>query len=240
VARSDLDAEAQDAILALPVAPRKVGARQEIVRLGEHVSHSCLVAEGLVGRFAQMADGRRQLVAFHIAGDMVDLYSMMLPASPSPLVALAPTTILQVPHSALREAALRHPTLAAALWRECVIDGIIVAEWLVSVGRRDARGRIAHLLCEVASRYERIGMLQWGRFPLPTTQEQLADAVGLTTVHVNRSIKALREEGLVELSRHEATILDWPGLIQEAEFDPAYLHLPPPADTARFATPRAG
>ncbi|WP_030539700.1 Crp/Fnr family transcriptional regulator [Sphingobium sp. DC-2] len=230
--RSPLSAEEQEAVLRLPARPRQIAAHGEIVRLGEQVSHSCLVASGLVSRFSQMEDGRRQHISFHIAGDMVDLYSLMLPAAPSALVALTATTIFEIPHTALSELAFRFPALAAAFWRECVIDGNIVAQWLVSAGRRDARGRLAHLLCEMAVRSAQIGKYVDGSFPFPITQEQISDALGLTSVHVNRSIKALREEGLIQTSRGMVTIIDWEALSFAGEFDPAYLHLPPLPRTA--------
>lgn len=237
-ARSALGAEEREAVLALPAMPRRVEAHRDIVRLGEQIDQACLVAEGLVARFAQMEDGQRQLTAFHIPGDMADLHSLILPAAPAPLAALAPSTLFQIPHSALRDLTCRYPALAAAFWRECVVDGSIVAQWLVSVGRRDARGRLAHLFCEMAVRSSRIGRFKRGAFPFPITQEQIADALGLTPVHVNRTLKTLREEGLVRAARGEVVILDWEGLVFAAGFDPAYLQLPglPEAGRRAFAS----
>jgi CRP-like cAMP-binding protein len=223
--RSRLTPDERDAVLALPCVPRQVQANREIVRLGEQVEHSCLVVDGYVARFALLEDGSRQIVSLHIAGDMVDLYSLMLPAVPTPLVALSLSTIVQIPHSALRTLTFQHPAVAAALWRECVVDGAIVAQWLVNVGRREARGRIGHLFCELAIRSNQIGRLQAGRFPLAVTQEQLADALGLTPVHVNRTLQTLRKEGLLEVSQREVTILDWGGLASISGFDAEYLQL---------------
>lgn len=228
--RSPLSAEARAAVLSLPAMPRRAEAHRDIVHLGQSVGHACLVADGFVARYEQTQDGKRQFVAFHLPGDMPDLHSLMLPAAPSPLVALTPTIVLQVPHAALRDAISRHPELATALWRECVVDGQVMAEWLLNVGRRDSRGRLAHLLCEMALRNGQIGAMRRGTFPFPVTQEHIADALGLTAVHVNRSLRALREEGLIQLSRSEARILDWHGLTQAGEFDPGYLHLSAEAD----------
>lgn len=225
-ARSTLSAEELDAVRNLPATPRRIATHGEIVRLGEQVDHACLIAEGLVSRFAQMEDGRRQHISLHLPGDMVDLYSLLLPAAPTPLVALTATTLFQIPHAALRDVAFRFPALAASFWRECVIDGNIIAQWLVSAGRRDARGRLAHLFCEMAVRSSHIQRYRNGSFPFPMTQEQIADALGLTPVHVNRSLQALRAEGLVRVSRGEVTIIDWEGLKFVAEFGQAYLHLP--------------
>lgn len=225
-ARSVINDEERLALLELPGTPQVIGAHREFVRLGEEMQHACLVTEGIVARFAQLDDGSRQTIGFHIPGDMVDLYSMMLPRAPSPLQALTHAGILKIPHHALREAAFRHPGIASALWRDCVADGHIVAQWLVNIGRRNAQGRMAHLLCEMAVRFTQIGRFANGSFPFRVTQEQLAEALGLTSVHVNRSLKVLREDGLVRLTRSDAFILDWEGLKAAAEFDPAYLNLP--------------
>lgn len=224
--RSDLGVEEKEAVLSLPVHPRQVGAHREIVRLGERVEHSCLIASGFVGRFSQTEDGRRQLVSFHIPGDMADIYSLMIPAAPSALVALASTTILQIPHAAIRDAAASYPSFATALWRDCVADGLILAQWLLNIGRKNARGRLAHLLCEMAVRYRQIDRWDGRSFPFPVTQEDLSDALGLTAVHVNRSLKGLRQEGLALLKGGRAEILDWQGLVLAGDFDPTYLGLP--------------
>jgi CRP-like cAMP-binding protein len=225
-ARSRLSAVEENAVLALGGTPQHVAAHRDFVRLGEELQDACLIVAGLVARFSQLEDGSRQIVSLHIPGDMVDLYSLMLPKAPSPLQALTNATIIKVPHEALRRLAFEHHGLSAAFWRDCVVDGAIVAQWLVNIGRRNARGRIAHLLCEMTVRYGQIGALANGTIPFPITQEQLAGALGLTPVHVNRSIKTLREDGLIRMTRAGLTILDWPGLASAAEFDPAYLHLP--------------
>ncbi|WP_181814657.1 Crp/Fnr family transcriptional regulator [Sphingomonas aracearum] len=224
--RSSLNADERTALLGLRVTPRHVHAHREIGRFGEHVEHACLVAEGHVARFAQLENGSRQIVSIHIAGDVVDLHSLMLPSVPTPLLALTSASLLQVAHADLRGLAVRHAGIAAAFWRECVVDGNIVAEWLVNVGRRDARARLAHLLCEFAVRSGQIGTLVRGRCFFPITQEQIADALGLTPVHVNRMMQTLRSERLVQLSQRELTILDWEGLRRVGEFDQSYLHLP--------------
>ncbi|MCC2976587.1 Crp/Fnr family transcriptional regulator [Sphingomonas sp. PL-96] len=224
--RSQISASEREAVLSLSGQPQKVVAHHDFVRLGDELEDACLVVDGLVARFAQLEDGSRQIVSLHVPGDMVDLYSLMLPRAPSPLQALTNVTIIKVPHRILRELAFEHRGLSSAFWRDCVVDGAIVAQWLVNVGRRNARGRIAHLLCEMAVRYAQIGALANGSFPLAITQDQLGEALGLTSVHVNRSIKTLREEGLIQMIRGSATILDWAGLTSVAEFDPGYLHLP--------------
>ncbi|MCD2315218.1 Crp/Fnr family transcriptional regulator [Sphingomonas sp. IC-11] len=219
-----MHAEGQ-ALLNLPASPRQVAARREVTRLVTPIDCVCLVAEGSIARFAQLDDGRRQLIAIQLPGDMADLHSLVLPTRSAQLVALSASTIFLIPHAALRELCVRYPNLSLGLWQDCVIDGQIIAQWLVNAGRRTARERVAHLLCELALRYWSIGRLENGQFPMTMTQEQMADALGLTSVHVNRSLKALREDGLVKATRGIVAILDWERLASAAEFEPAYLHL---------------
>ena len=225
-ARSSLSDVEREAVVAISGQPQKVAAHRDFVRLGEELRDSCLIVDGLAARFAQLEDGSRQIISLHVPGDMVDLYSLMLPKAPSPLHALTHTTIIKVPHDTLRALAFAHQNLSAALWRDCVVDGAMVAQWLVNVGRKSARSRIAHLLSEMAVRYAQVGLFRDGSYPFPITQDQIGDAVGLTPVHVNRSIRALREDGLVRMTRANVEILDWRGLTAAGEFAADYLHLP--------------
>jgi len=225
IVRSALSEKEVDALLALPGRPERIAAHRDFVRLGDEVDHACLIVDGLAARFAQLQDGSRQSVSLHIAGDMADLYSLMLPRAPSTLHALTDTTILRVPHEALRDLTNEYPGIAAAFWRDCVVDGNVIAQWLVNVGRRDARARLAHLLCEMAVRTSKSDNPP-AVYPLPITQEQLADALGLTSVHVNRTLRLLREEGLARLTRREVHIDDWERLVSAGEFDASYLALP--------------
>jgi len=222
---SELDEEEQAAIANLPVVRMEVAAHRDVVRLGERVEHACLVEDGLIGRFGQTETGTRQFVSVHMPGEMVDLHSMMVPQANAAVNALTGSIVLRVPHSSLREIGLRYPAVAAAFWRDCVIHAAIVAQWLVNVGRRDARSRLAHLLCEMALRHQRQGHAPATKYELPMTQEQLADALGLTAVHVNRTLIGLRDDGLVVISRGSVEILDWKALVVTAEFDPGYLQV---------------
>jgi len=222
--RSELGAEEQKWILSLPAHPAQVQTNRDFVRLGERVHHATFVVAGLVGRFGQNRDGRRQITAVHIPSDMANLHSVVAPEACSALQALSVATILRVPHLALRAAARRFPAIAEAFWRECVVDAAVLAEWVVNVGRRDARARIAHLLCELVERLRKIGAGQEGMFDFPLTQEQLADATGLTAVHTNRTLQSLRKDGLIQLTAKSLTVLDWDRLREVADFDELYLH----------------
>ncbi|MEA3012942.1 MAG: hypothetical protein QOD42_1487 [Sphingomonadales bacterium] len=232
LSHSALGEAERQAILDLPAHPGRIQTHRDFVRLGERVGHACLVVEGLVGRFGQNRDGKRQITAVHIPTDMVNLQSVAVPEACSALQALAVTTILRIPHPALRDVARCYPAIAQAFWRESVIDAAVLAEWVVNVGRRDARSRMAHLLCEIACRTHAAGRRVGLRFEFPATQAHVADMLGLTSVHVNRTAQALRKENVVRIETHAIEILDWKRLAAIGEFDPGYLHLGPAATEA--------
>lgn len=222
--RSVLSHEEQQAILSLPGHAEQIAANRDFVPLGQRVDHACLIIAGIVGRFEQNWDGARQITAFHLPGDMCDLHSVVQPVRTSALQALSVTTILRVPHLAIRAVAARYPAVAEALWRDCMVDAAILAEWIVNVGRRDARARIGHLLCETATRLGAVaGDSNDIVFDLPVTQTHLADATALTPVHVNRTLQSLRGEALVDWHQRVVRLPRWDALVELSEFDPAYL-----------------
>ena len=220
---SPLDDEERRAILRLPGHSIDIRSNYDIVRLGERVEEACLVVSGLIGRFGQNAEGSRQVTAIHIQGDMADLHSVVSPSASCALQALTNATLLKVPHSAIKELARAYPMIAEAFWRECVLDAAVLSEWTVNVGRRDARTRAAHLLCEMAWRYEAVGEQVGFSFEFPVTQQHLADMLALTPVHVNRTLKALRLENLADVHGGRVNILDWSRLVKAGDFNPAYL-----------------
>ena len=224
VTRSSLDDIERSAILGLAGHPIQVRANTDFVYLGEVVDHACLVVEGLVGRFGQNIDGQRQITELRIPGDMIDLHSVMMPASGSALQALTTTTLIRIPHRSLSELSRRYPAIAEAFWRDSVLDAAILSQWVVNVGRRNAISRLAHLLCEMAVRYGQIGKSDGHTFEFPATQTHLADALGLTPVHINRTLKTLKDAGVAEIRNRTVHILDWERLSEIGDFDPAYLH----------------
>lgn len=155
--RSVLTEEEQQAVLNLPGHAEQVHSNRDFVPLGTRVDHACLVIAGIVGRFDQDGAGTRQITAMHVPGDMCDLHSVVQPMPTSALQSLSVATIMRVPHAAIRAAAARYPAVAEALWRDCTVDAAILCEWVVNVGRRDAKTRIAHLLCELATRLHATG-----------------------------------------------------------------------------------
>lgn len=223
--RSILTDEERDAILGLPTHVEQVRSNRDFVRLGETTDHASLIAAGMVGRFEQTREGARQITAIHIPGDMADLHSVVQPTSTSALQALSVSTILKIPHSAIRTAAAQYPAIAEALWRDCMVDSTILSEWVVSIGRRNARMRIGHLFCELATRLELAPSDEDIVFMFPITQLQLADATGLTPVHVNRTLMGLRQDGLMTVRGQRVWIHDWEGLASAADFDADYLQM---------------
>lgn len=222
-ARSLLTAEELDAIRVLPAQAVEVRARHDFVPPGEETSYCCLIASGLVARVGQVKNGSRQITAFHIPGDMADLHSAVRPIGIGGLTALSDTSVLRVPHAAVRTLGQRYPAIAEAFWRDCILDAAIIMQWAVNLGRKDARSRLAHILCEMAIRYGGGRGKPALEYAFPVVQEQLADAVALTSVHVNRCLRGLREERLATLRRGAVQIHDWEGLMKAGEFDPAYL-----------------
>lgn len=226
--RSVLTAEEQEALLGLSGEVRHFRAHDDIVSPGERVEHACLVSRGLAGRFDQMLDGERQVTSFYIAGDMCDLHSVVAPLASWSISALSRVTAVLVPHGELRELCIRYPGLAVAFWRDGTVDGSIFAKWVGNLGRKNARARIAHIFCEMGMRSEAAGLGTRTAYELALIQNQLADAAGLTPVHVNRTLQELKREELLQFHNGHVTIPDWQALALAAEFDPLYLLLDGP------------
>jgi CRP-like cAMP-binding protein len=222
-----LDGEDIRAIQSLRIRERHLGAREIIVADGARPGECCLIVEGFASRSKTTAEGERQVLSLHIPGDIPDLQSLHLGIMDHDLVSLSPCTLGFISHAELTEVTARRPHLAAALWRETLIDGSIFREWIVNVGRRAALPRMAHLLIEVHERLEAIGRTRGGAFNLPITQIDLGDCLGLSVVHTNRTLQALRGERLVETDRSGFNLLDEERLKELAGFDRTYLHLTP-------------
>ncbi len=227
--RSNMTDEEAGAILGLKGELREVPAHKDFVRAGEPVDHSCLVVDGLVGRFGQNGEGLRQITCFHIQGDMADLPSVVTPKSGWGLSAMTKSVLLRLPHKELRRIAAAHPGVAEAFWRDCVVDGSIFSEWVVNMGRRDSITRLAHMFCEMAIRSELAGLGDKKSYPLPATQADLGDATGMTPVHVNRTLKELRERSVLTAQMGTVTIEDWDQLVSIGDFDDGFLLLDGPA-----------
>lgn len=235
---ASIDEDDERAILALPHSTRRLAVGQYIVREGDVATQSCLVVEGFAVRHKIVGDGGRQIINIHMPGDMVDLRNALLAVADHNVQTLTPTVVAHIPREAIVELAFAHPSVGKALWKETLVEGSISREWIANVGRRDARTRVAHLLCEFALRLEAVGLGEQCNYELPMTQEQIADTVGLTSVHVNRTLKSFDREGLTTRSRRSVVIEDWEKLADAGDFNPVYLHLPQDAPEA-VGRPRA-
>jgi CRP-like cAMP-binding protein len=223
--RASLDEGDRQALLELPHRVQTVEPASYILREGDRPDRSCLILSGFAYRHKVTVDGSRQIVSVHVPGDFVDLEGALLNVADHNVQALTRCELAFVPREALRVLILSHPQVAMAMWIDTLIDSSIFREWVVNVGRRDARSRISHLLCEFARRMEVAGLADEYRYELPMTQEQIADCTGLTPVHVNRVLKTLDREGLIRRDRRFVAIPDWAALRQVAGFSEIYLHL---------------
>ncbi|WP_441011847.1 Crp/Fnr family transcriptional regulator [Methylobacterium sp. NMS12] len=221
------DVERQ-AIQGLPVRTQTLNARQDIVRDGDRPSHCCLILDGWACRYKLLHEGRRQILSFHIAGDVPDLQTLHLPTMDHSLATVTKATVAFIPHESLRELTVNFPSIGALLWRDTLVDAGIFREWITGLGRRSAFERIAHLFCEMYLKLQAVGLAGDFRCRMPTTQNDLADALGLTPVHVNRVLRDMRGLALITLRSSTLVIEAWDELLRVAEFDPTYLHLEKP------------
>ena len=220
-----LSDEERGAILSLPARTRSYGAGQDIFRNGDTSSQSCVILKGWACRYKLLDEGGRQIFSFHIPGDVPDLQSLHLHIMDHSLGTLTDATVAFIPHESMRALMLRLPRLGGVLWRDTLIDAAIFREWMVGMGRKSAYGRIAHLFCEMYLKLEAVGLAGDLRCPLPITQHELGDALGLSTVHVNRVLQDMRARGLITLRTSTLVVHDWDELVRTSEFDSTYLHL---------------
>jgi CRP-like cAMP-binding protein len=199
--------------------------RQDIVPEGATLNHSSLILDGFAFRYNHSLEGRRQITAFHVAGDFADLHSFLLKKIDNGVAALTSCTVAQVAHSDLKEVTKEFPYLTRVLWLTTLIDGAVHRAWLTTLGRMEARERLAHFFCEIRDRLEPIGRVNDDTFDLPITQEELGDAFGMSTVHVNRVLQDLRAEGLITSRNRTMTIHDLGRLRQIGQYSPGYLHI---------------
>jgi CRP-like cAMP-binding protein len=197
------------AVLNLPITIRDFRPDEDIVREGDRPWQCCLLVEGFLCRYKLLPDGQRQILSFHVPGDVPDLQSLHIPRMDHGLAAVSPSKAGLIPHDAIRDLTDAHPNVANKLWRDTLIDAAIFREWITNVGSREAPGRIAHLLCEIFLKLQAVGLTKGTSFDFPITQSEIGDATGLSTVHVNRSVQKLRAEGLIVLEKGRCTITDW-------------------------------
>jgi CRP-like cAMP-binding protein len=220
-----LTGDERQALEALPMQIAALKENQDIVRQGDRPSRSCLILSGFTCTYKITGDGKRQIHNFQIPGDIPDLHSLHLEVLDNSLGILTPCSVGFITHEALNKLLEGHYRIARAFWRETLIDGAIFREWMTSIGQREAYPRVAHLLCEMLVRLRAVGLANGNRCKWPITQAEIGDALGITTVHVNRVLQQMRADGLIELQGNRLNIPDWNRLKEAGDFEPTYLHL---------------
>lgn len=202
-----------------------VPPRRTIIRRGATLDRSVLLLEGMMCRFKDLRNGRRQITAIHTPGDFLDLHGFTLKRLDHDVMSLASCVIAYAPHSALTRITETEPHLTRLLWFTTNLDAAIHREWELSLGQRSGAMRAAHLFCELHARLEVVGVARGPTFDLPINQTELGECLGLTVVHTNRVLRELRQRELASFARGHVTILNHGALKDFAEFDAGYLYL---------------
>ena len=221
---SPLDAADREALMALPVTIRTMEALGYIAREGDVPTSCSVLLAGYAFRQKLTSEGTRQILSLHLPGDPIDFQTLFLSTADHNLQALTQVRIAAIPRKAIVELMDERPAVAHAVIANMLVEASIGREWQLNVGRRDARSRLAHFLCEFGQRVDASILADSGRYELPMTQEQLGDALGLTSVHVNRTLKALEAEGVLHRAGRKIVFPAWQRLRSIAGFSPHYLH----------------
>jgi CRP-like cAMP-binding protein len=221
--RIGLAAADQQAFLAAAALPRFFAKGECLFQQGDDLDALMVVCSGMTHTVRTLADGKQQIVALSIAGDMLNAGGVLFRQARNSTFALTPAILLSLPFRQVEDLTKARPAIARALWLETAAQAAIQQEWMVWLGRRAAQTRLAHFLCEVTYRLQLAGSGQRDQYEFPLTQRELADLLGLSAVHVNRTLQVLRGEGLIELSHQRLRVHNRAGLYELAEFDPRYL-----------------
>ena len=220
-----LDAQDQSRLDCLCKDVLQIPRRQDITKEGDRPDYVHVMLRGWGARYKTLRNGSRQIVDFVIPGDFCDLHVTLLREMDHGIVALTPCMVARINQADIAALTSENSRIVRAMWWSTLVDQAILREWVLNVGRRDAFERIGHLLCELHFRMMRVGLVEDDRLSLPVTQDELADATGLTAVHMNRTLQRLRSKGFIELGGGILTLLDVQGLQEVVGFDPSYLHV---------------
>jgi CRP-like cAMP-binding protein len=223
--RFQIGADEEKAIRDAVAETRKVRADKVLIREGRELNESLLLVSGWLARSKDLAGGDRQMTELHVAGDFPDLHGFTLKRLDHDVLTLSDCTLAVVPHDRIRQITERFPRLGRIYWFTTNMDAAIHREWTLSLGKRRAISRMAHLFCELYVRLDVVGLTRGDCYDFPLTQRELAECLGLTPVHANRTIQELRRRGLIALENRQVSILGRPKLEAIAEFDPSYLYL---------------
>ena len=224
-ARDEISGAEEAAIRSAVKETVRIPADGLLVRARQRLEVSTILLSGIAARQKIMRDGKRQITELHVPGDFVDVHGFTLKSLDHDIIALSECSFAVLPHPALQDITERFPHLTRVYWFGTNMDGAIHREWELSLGSRSAIARMAHLFCELEVRLEIVGMAKDGVYDFPVTQQELADMLGITPVHANRTLQDLRSREVVEFSARLVTIKDRAALRRLAEFDPAYLYL---------------
>ena len=220
-----LSEEEQRAMVAAVGHPHPVRRGDDIVPDGSEPEQSTVIIDGIACRYKLLSDGRRQILSFQYPGDVTDLYSYVLKKLDHAMGAVTDCMVAHIPHRRIADLCNSYPNLAYALWRDTLVDTSKLHSAIVNVGRRTSKERLAHFICEQVYRLGAVGLATIDRpISLPITQTDLADTIGLSLVHVNKTMKKLKDEGLIEWNAKQLKILNWKELKDVAGFDPTFLH----------------
>jgi CRP-like cAMP-binding protein len=210
---------------ALCLNEERFAANNDIVHEGDVPRSAFVLTHGMAFRYRLMPDGKRQILTFMIPGDIFGLHAFLLTATDHSIGTLMPTRVATISRDTVFDLFDNHPRIGAALWWSALQQNAILRERIVALGRRSSRGRIAYLLCELVWRQRAVGLSNGHAIRLPVTQVELADALGLTSVHMNRILQGFRRDNLITLALHRLTLLDVERLQEIAGFNQNYLHL---------------
>jgi len=230
--RALLSQEDRDVFHSLPFFIKSLSQNSYIIREQDLTKNCNILLSGFAFKSKVVGDGGRQILSVHVPGDMLDLQHTFLGVADHSIQMLTAGDVAHVAAEAVQDLAFAHPAIGRAMWLETLVEGSIFREWIANIGRRDARTRVAHLLCEIAVRLQSAGMMTGNRYDLPMTQEQIGDATGLTAVHVNRTFQSLHKEGLITRDKRAIQIKDWKSLSAVGDFGASYLHADTPKSLA--------
>lgn len=226
---SDISEADAELLRDLPFRTRQLDDGEDLIRQNDTPQFSAVVLRGIVARYHTLPTGRRQYLSLHIPGDWPDAQSLLLPAMDHSVCALGPSEVALLRHDALTALFERAPPVGFAIWRETLIDAAIFREAITNNSGRATEARMAHFFCEIFFRARAAGLTDGAAFPLPITQDQIGETLGMALVSVNRTIRDLRATGIMDFRNRVLTVSDPSGLSALADFDPGYLHLDTPA-----------
>jgi CRP-like cAMP-binding protein len=224
IRHTPLSSEDCTALNALPYRLATFKAGSYLTQSGSETQHCCVILSGFAFGSRVTGTGNRQIVSIYMQGDLANYATSVMPLADYSTRTLGHADVAYIPHHALLTLAAEQPAIGRALWRDSSIETSIAREWMVNLGRRDARQRVSHFICEMAYRQREAGLTDGNHILWPMTQEQVADVVGLTDVHVNRTLKGLREENPISTGKKKLFIMKSDDLQNAGDFRSSYLH----------------